>query len=85
MSDNQVKEVFDIKTGTDDPDTCPMISSGFGNSLWIMPTNSRKSMVYDLATRSWRQWAQMLGQKVHADDFFWTGKPMNLILPNTPW
>lgn len=87
MANPEVMEHFGVETErVADPGICPIIASSFGmNSLLFIAKTSRKLMVYDLKNRSWSTLPQIPLGHIHDEDYFFAGKAMNLILPNTPW
>lgn len=86
MSNAEVMKAFDIETERVQVDLCPVIASGFGkNSLLFIAKSSRKPMVFDLETRLWSRLPQIPLGCITDEDYFESGKPMNLILPNAPW
>lgn len=86
MSNAKVIKHFSIETERVQSDFCPIIASGFRkNSLLFIAKSSRKPMLYNLERRKWSKLPQIPLGCIHDEDYFWAGKPMNLILPSTPW
>lgn len=87
MANPEVMEHFGVATERiATPGICPVIASSFGmNSLLFIAKTSRKPMVYDLKKGSWSTLPQIPLGRIHDEDYFFAGKAMNLILPNTPW